>query len=171
MIGCDHPTTSQEFWSIIPIQLEIARQSARGLFDIGSRLVESEGKPIELRRNFFGNRLISLRGAPAYLRSDSGPEFVSQAILKWLTENRIDTAVIDPGKPWQNGTNESFNGKLRDECLSVEWFRSREEARVVIETWRRHYNAVRPHSSLNYLTPHEFKQQHQPIPNRAILQE
>src|ERR1700738_2792938 len=62
MIGCDHPTTSQEFWSIIPIQLEIARQSARGLFDIGSRLVESEGEPIELRRNFFGNRLISLRG-------------------------------------------------------------------------------------------------------------
>ena len=106
-------------------------------------------------------RLISVHGAPAYLRSDSGPEFVSQAILKWLTENRIDTALIDPGKPWQNGTNESFNGKLRDECLSLEWFRSRREASIIIETWRQHYNAVRPHQSLNYSTPAEFKQQHQ----------
>ncbi len=69
-------------------------------------------------------RLISVHGAPAYLRSDSGPEFVSHAVLKWLTENRIDTALIDPGKPWQNGTNESFNGKFRDECLSMEWLRT-----------------------------------------------
>src|SRR5262245_61209754 len=115
-------------------------------------------------------RLISVHGAPAFLRSDSGPEFVSQAVLKWLTDNRIGTAVIDPGKPWQNGTNESFNGKLRDECLSLEWFRSRVEAAVVIETWRRHYNAVRPHSTLNYFTPLESKQQHHPIPNRSALQ-
>jgi putative transposase len=119
-------------------------------------------------------RLISLYGAPLYLRSDSGPEFVSQAILQWLTDNRIDTAVIDPGKPWQNGTNESFNGKLRDECLSLEWFRSRREASVIIEAWRKHYNTVRPHQSLNYLTPSEFKQQHltatAPQP-RAISQE
>jgi putative transposase len=105
-------------------------------------------------------RLISVHGAPAFLRSDSGPEFVSQAILKWLTDNRIDTALIDPGKPWQNGTNESFNGKFRDECLSLEWFRSRREASIIIETWRQHYNAVRPHQSLNYLTPAEFKQHH-----------
>jgi putative transposase len=83
----------------------------------------------------------------------------------------IGTALIDPGKPWQNGTNESFNGKFRDECLSLEWFRSRAEAKVVIESWRHHYNAVRPHSSINYLTPHEFKQQHHPTPNRAFLQE
>ena len=74
-------------------------------------------------------RLMSVHGAPAYLRSDNGPEFVSHAILQWLTDARIDTAVIDPGKPWQNGTNESFNGKFRDECLSVEWFRTRREAR------------------------------------------
>jgi putative transposase len=66
---------------------------------------------------------------------------------------------------------ESFNGKLRDECLSVEWCRSRAEAKVVIEAWRLHFNGVRPHSSLNYLTPLEFKQQHHRIPNRAILQE
>jgi putative transposase len=105
-------------------------------------------------------RLISLHGAPVFLRSDSGPEFVSRAILQWLTGNRIDTAVIDPGKPWQNGTNESFNGKFRDECLSLEWFRSRREASILVEAWRRHYNAVRPHQSLSYLTPHEFKRHH-----------
>ena len=117
------------------------------------------------------SRLVSLHGAPQFLRSDNGPEFVSRAILEWITQAGIATALIDPGKPWQNGTNESFNGRFRDECLSVEWFRSRDEARVVIEAWRRHYNAVRPHSSLNYLTPLEFKQQHHPIPNRAVLQE
>jgi len=119
-------------------------------------------------------RLMSAHGTPAYLRSDSGPEFVSHAILQWLTEAHIETAIIDPGKPWQNGTNESFNGKFRDECLSVEWFRSRREAQVIIEAWRRHFNAVRPHSSLAYLTPHEFKLHHPPVneqPNRAISQE
>ncbi len=91
-------------------------------------------------------RLISTHGALRYLRSDNGPEFVSHAILTWLADSGIDTAHIDPGKPWQNGDNESFNGKFRDECLSLEWFRSREEARVVIEVWRHHYNHVRPHS-------------------------
>jgi len=117
------------------------------------------------------SRLVSAHGAPLFLRSDNGPEFVSHAILEWIAESGIATALIDPGKPWQNGTNESFNGRFRDECLSVEWFRSRAEAKVVIEAWRLHFNAIRPHSSLNYLTPLEFKQQHHPIPNRAVLQE
>ena len=65
----------------------------------------------------------------------------------------IESALIEPGKPWQNGTCESFNGKFRDECLTIEWFRSRDEARVLIEQWRRHYNEDRPHSSLGNLTP------------------
>jgi putative transposase len=101
-------------------------------------------------------RLVSERGAPLYLRSDNGPEFVSRALLKWIVDQGITTALIDPGKPWQNGCAESFNGKFRDECLSLEWFRSRAEAKVVIETWRRHFNEVRPHSSLGYLTPAAF---------------
>jgi putative transposase len=103
------------------------------------------------------SKLISCQGAPRCLRSDNGPEFVSKAILKWLSAANIETAAIDPGKPWQNGLDESFNGKFRDECLSLEWFRSRAEAKVIIETWRRHYNEVRPHSSLAYRTPKEFK--------------
>lgn len=104
-------------------------------------------------------KLISVRGAPKYLRSDNGPEFVSMAIIRWLAAHNIETAYIAPGKPMQNGTNESFNGKFRDECLSMEWFRSRAEAKVIIETWRQHYNRVRPHQSLNDLTPSEFARQ------------
>lgn len=102
-------------------------------------------------------KLVSVRGAPKYLRSDNGPEFVSRAILKWLGTANIDTALSDPGKPWQNGSNESFNGKFRDECLSMEWFRNRIDAKIVIEGWHQHYNEVRPHSSLGQLTPIEFK--------------
>ena len=98
-------------------------------------------------------RLVAERGVPKVLRSDNGPEFVSRALLSWIAEAGIDSALIEPGKPWQNGTCESFNGKFRDECLSVEWFRSRDEARVLIEQWRRHYNEDRPHSSLGNLTP------------------
>ena len=102
------------------------------------------------------SRLVSQRGAPTFLRSDNGPEFVSKALLSWIVAQGISTALIEPGKPWQNGVTESFNGKFRDECLSLEWFRSRAEAKVIIEAWRRHYNNVRPHSSLGYLTPNEF---------------
>lgn len=105
-------------------------------------------------------RLASVHGAPRYLRSDNGPEFVSKALVTWMTTEGVETAFIDPGKPWQNGTNESFNGRFRDECLSVEWFPDRREAKVIIETWRRHYNDVRPHSSLGGLTPSEFKRKY-----------
>lgn len=103
------------------------------------------------------SRLVSVRGAPRFLRSDNGPEFVSRALLRWMTAGGVQTAFIDPGKPWQNGTNESFNGRFRDECLGMEWFRSRVEARAIIENWRRHYNDVRPHSSLGGISPSEFK--------------
>lgn len=102
------------------------------------------------------SRLVSVHGAPRYLRSDNGPEFVSRALLKWAVDEGLESVLIEPGKPWQNGTNESFNGKFRDECLSMEWFRNRLEAKVIIEDWRRHYNEVRPHSSLNYRTPAQF---------------
>ena len=102
-------------------------------------------------------RLVSVHGAPQYLRSDNGPEFVALALLRWLSTANIETALIEPGKPWQNGLGESFNGKFRDECLSMEWFRNRTDAKIVIEAWRRHYNEVRPHSSLDNLTPAEFK--------------
>jgi putative transposase len=102
-------------------------------------------------------RLISVHGAPQYLRSDDGPEFVATALLRWLSSANIETALIEPGKPWQNALGKSFNGKIRDECLSMEWFRNRTDAKIVIEAWRCHYNEIRPHSSLDDLTPAEFK--------------
>jgi putative transposase len=105
-------------------------------------------------------QLVSVHGTPRYLRSDNGPEFVARAILRWLQIAQIETAFIDPGKPWQNGADESFNGKFRDQHLSLQWFRSRAEAKVSIEQWRQHYNDVRPHSSLAYLTPAAFKAKH-----------
>lgn len=105
-------------------------------------------------------QLVSVHGAPRYMRSDNGPEFVARAVLRWLQGAQIETAFIDPGKPWQNGTDESFNGKFRDQHLSLQWFRNRIEAKVSIDAWRVHYNDVRPHSSLGGLTPTEFKAQH-----------
>ena len=91
-------------------------------------------------------------------------------MLGWLLGNGIATALIDPGKPWQNGMDESFNGKFRDECLGVEWFRTRAEAKVIIESWRQHYNQERPHSSLGYLTPQEFKTRGLITTTGAVLQ-
>ncbi|MCP2936639.1 integrase core domain-containing protein, partial [Salmonella enterica subsp. enterica serovar Typhimurium] len=76
------------------------------------------------------SRLISERGAPKFLRSDNGPEFVSTRLLQWAADKGLQMALSQPGKPWQNGTDESFNGKFRDECLSMEYFRNRTDARV-----------------------------------------
>lgn len=103
------------------------------------------------------SKLVSVHGAPAYLRSDNGSEFVSRAVLRWLNQSNINTACIDPGKPWQNGSNESFNGKFRDECLSMQWFKNRIDAKIMIEEFRRQFNEIRPHSSLAQLTPAQFK--------------
>jgi putative transposase len=100
-------------------------------------------------------RVMADHGAPKYLRSDNGPEFVAKALRRWMKQHGIETAYIDPGKPWQNGTNESFNGTLRDDCLNAEWFLNGTDARYRIERWRKHYNEERPHSSLGYGTPEE----------------
>ncbi len=101
--------------------------------------------------------LVERYGAPKYLRSDNGPEFTAGRTQQWLALHGIQPALIDPGKPWQNGVVESFHSRLRDECLNREWFASRAEARVVIEQYRRAYNTTRPHSSLDYRTPAEMR--------------
>ncbi len=94
-----------------------------------------------------------LRGPPAYVRSDNGPEFIALALRDWIAAVGAKTAYIEPGSPWENGYCESFNSKLRDELLNGEVFFSLAEAQVLIEAWRRHYNGVRPHSSLGYRPP------------------
>ena len=97
--------------------------------------------------------LFITEGVPDYIRSDNGSEFTATALREWIGSLGVKTAYIEPGSPWENGYNESFNGKLRDELLNGEIFYSLKEAQVLIEQWRRHYNEVRPHSSLGYRPP------------------
>ena len=97
--------------------------------------------------------LFILRGIPVHIRSDNGPEFIAKAVQSWIGAVGAQTAYIAPGSPWENGYVESFNARLRDELLNGELFYTLQEAKVLIEAWRRHYNAVRPHSSLGYRPP------------------
>lgn len=100
-------------------------------------------------------RLFEEYGAPAVLRSDNGPEFIARAVKIWTLMNHTETVTIEPGKPWQNGSVESFNATFRSECLDREWFAHLREAKILIGQWRWEYNHVRPHSSLGYRTPAE----------------
>ena len=104
---------------------------------------------------------ITMHGKPQSLRSDNVPELTSRHYLAWAIEWKIDLAHIQPGKPTQNGNMESFNGKLRDECLNTSWFWNLFDARAKIGAWRTEYNSRRPHSSLSSLTPDKFAQQWQ----------
>lgn len=97
--------------------------------------------------------LFARHGPPDHIRSDNGPEFTAQAVRDWLGRISVTTLFIEPGSPWENGYNESFNGKLRDELLDGEIFYTLKEAKVLIERWRHHYNTVRPHSALGYRPP------------------
>jgi len=94
-----------------------------------------------------------LRGVPSFIRSDNGPEFIAEAVRTWIRAVGAKTAYIEPGSPWENGYVESFNARLRDELLNGEIFYTLNEAQIVIENWRRHYNQKRPHSSLSYRPP------------------
>jgi len=102
------------------------------------------------------DQVVELHGKPQALLMDNGPEFTGKRLDEWAYRNNIRLQFIEPGKPSQNGFVESFNGTLRNECLNENWFGSVAEARKIIETWRRKYNEVRPHSSLGYLTPEEY---------------
>jgi putative transposase len=103
-------------------------------------------------------RLIDERGLPETVRSDNGPEFTSRRMLGWAEERKINLVHIQPGRPMQNGHVESFHGRLRDECLNVSWFRTLNDVRRALDDYRQEYNWERPHSSLAYKTPAEFRQ-------------
>jgi len=122
-----------------------------------------ESLAMEVDTSFAGLRLtrvldqiIAERGLPQSIRCDNGPELTSRHFLAWNLERKINLIHTQPGKPTQNGYVESYNGKLREECLRISWFQNLFEARRIIANWRREYNEHRPHSSLNYLTPAEF---------------
>jgi putative transposase len=102
------------------------------------------------------DRIASERGLPEAIVVDNGPEFRGRALAAWCEERRVRLEFIRPGKPVQNAYVESFNGRLRDECLNANWFTSLSDARRKIESWRQDYNQQRPHSSLHYLPPAEF---------------
>jgi transposase InsO family protein len=115
---------------------------------------------VEVRRSYTGqdvvrtlSELFAIRGRPRYIRSDNGPEFASKAVRKWLKKRQVKTLFIEPGSPWENGYIESFNGKLKDECLNGELFLNLTEARYVVDRWRMDYNHHRPHSRLDWMTP------------------
>jgi len=99
--------------------------------------------------------LVAEHGAPAYVRSDNGGEFIAERVASWSARQGSATVHIEPGHPWEHGFIESFNGTVWDECLNEEVFRHERHARVAIEAWRRHYNEERPHSALGYRTPAE----------------
>ena len=98
-------------------------------------------------------KLFIFRGIPEHIRSDNGPEFTAKTVRKWLSRLGVKTLFIEPGSPWENGYIESFNGKVRDELLNREIFTTLEEAKVLLEQWRKEYNHVRPHSAKNYQPP------------------
>lgn len=100
--------------------------------------------------------LFAIRGAPAYIRSDNGPEFIAEAIKGWLVDSGVGTLYIEPGSPWENGYMESFIGHFEDELLNGELFGNVREAKVLVERHRLEYNSIRPHSSLGYMTPAAF---------------
>jgi putative transposase len=123
---------------------------------------------IEVDTSLTGERVVRVleqlrleHGSPQIIQVDNGSEFTGCKLDEWACKNKVKLHFIEPGKPTQNGHIESFNGKLRDECLNLEWFVSLQQARCVIETWRQDYNQFRPHSALNNWPPAVWKQQKQ----------
>jgi len=135
------------------------RLRALTLLDIFTR----EALAIEVDKGITGEQVASVlqaviagRGAPQRIRVDNGPEFVSNALDRWAYENKVTLDFSRPGRPIDNAFVESFNGRLREECLNAHWFLSLDDARAKIEAWRTFYNESRPHSALGDRTPREF---------------
>jgi len=139
-----HHTGDGRKYRILAIVDEYTRESLA--IDVARRM--NHETVMERLAELFVNR-----GVPKYIRSDNGSEFTADNIRKWLKKIGVQTLYITPGSPWENGYIESFNGKLRDELLNGEIFDTLYEAKILIERWRRHYNHVRPHSSLGYRPP------------------
>lgn len=134
--------------------LTVVDEFTKEAFPIQCRRSMTSGDVIRTLRSLF-----ALYGQPAWLRSDNGSEFIAHAVLKMLKEKGISTRYIEPGKPWQNGYNESFNGILRDDCLNRWQFRTIRETRLILDDWVNQYNDYRPHGSLGGVTPNMYKEQ------------
>ena len=169
------PTAPNEEWSLDFVHDRLASGRAirvLGVVDTFTR----ECLALEVDTSFASRRVtrvldevIADRGRPRRLVMDNGSELTSRHFLSWGTEWKLELAYIQPGKPTQNGYVESFNGKLRDECLNVSWFRNLWQARVRVAAWRKDYNSARPHSSLGYKTPEAFRLAYAPSPRSLEL--
>ena len=156
------PTRPNEAWSMDFVHDGTAGGRTFRTLNVIDRFTR-ECLVIEVDTSMGGHRVVavlalvvSMRGKPQSIRIDNGPEFISKALDAWAFESSVALHFIRPAKPTENGHIESFNGRLRDECLNVNWFVDLADAREKIELWRRDYNEVRPHSSLGYLTPLEY---------------
>jgi putative transposase len=164
------PTAPNEEWSLDFVHDRLASgRTVRvlGVVDTFTR----ECLALEVDTSFASRRVtrvldevIAERGRPRRLVMDNGSELTSRHFLSWGVDGKLELAYIQPGKPVQNAYVESFNGKLRDECLNVSWFRNLWQARVRIAAWRSEYNSTRPHSSLGYQTPEAFREACAPSP-------
>jgi len=159
------PTKINERWSMDFVHDELVTERKFRTLNIVDDF-SREAIAIEVDFSLPGERVVrvleslaSTRGLPAAITVDNGPEFTSRALDTWAHLRGVKLVFSRPGKPVDNAFVESFNGRFRDECLSTQYFRSLQEARILIEAWRTEYNTVRPHSSLGGLSPEEFKQQ------------
>lgn len=169
------PTAPNQEWSLDFVHDRLASGRAvrvLGVVDTFTR----ECLALEVDTSFASRRvtrvldaIIAQRGRPQRLVMDNGSELTSRHFLSWGVEGKLELAYIQPGKPVQNAHVESFNGKLRDECLNVNWFRNLWQARVRIAAWRREYNSARPHSSLGYQTPEAFREACAPSPRSVEM--
>jgi len=157
------PSKPNERWSMDFVSDQLAngrRIRVLNIVDDYSRVGVGQLVDVSIagaRLTRFLGQLRELRGLPRTLVMDNGPEFTSKALFFWSRKTGVKLHFIQPGKPTQNAFVESFNGKFRDGCLNQHWFRDLEDARRIIEDWRQHYNAERPHSSLGYLPPAVFE--------------
>jgi len=156
------PTRANEAWAMDFVHDGTAAGRTFRTLNVVDRFTR-ECLVIEVDTSITGHRvvavlalLVAMRGRPDSIRVDNGPEFISTVLDAWACEQQISLHFIRPGKPSENGHIESFNGKLRDECLNTNWFVDLADAQEKIELWRRDYNEVRPHSSLGYLSPTEY---------------
>jgi putative transposase len=156
------PTAANQVWSVDFMSDALSWGRRIRMLNIVDDYTR-EALAIEVDTSLGGIRVVRVleelkarRGLPRQIRSDNGPEFVSRVLDQWTYENGIQWHYIQPGRPMENGYVESFNGRLRDECLNENWFGDLAEARRMIEAWRQDYNQCRPHSALGYQTPEEF---------------
>lgn len=159
------PTSANQVWSMDFVFDRTAEGRAIKCLTIVDDATH-EAVAIEVERSISGigvtqvlDRLALARGLPQVIRTDNGKEFCGKAMLQWAHERGVNLRLIEPGKPNQNAYVESFNGRLRDECLNEHWFTHLMHARSIVETWRREYNEERPKKALGGLTPNAYAEQ------------